>query len=146
MDIILVLNYIYTPTFNLAIEWRKTALSATHPCTQLAYLMSSKAQLLLRKSKCIAAVKQLYVCIYEHHFDLVQGHHPCSRSSSYRQMKSNVTLFVMTLEALQVTLMAQLNDVFADQIQTCTVRLYCITASHHVTSHLVNNVNDMSTH
>ena len=69
MDIILVLNSIYTPKFNLGIlsflsnRVEKTALSPTHPCTQLAYFMPSEAQLLLRKSRCIAATKRV-VCVY----------------------------------------------------------------------------------
>ena len=45
-------------------------------------------------------------------------------------MHSNVTLFVMSLETVQVTLMAQLHDVLANEIQVCTVRLHCVTASH----------------
>ena len=39
---------------------------------------------------------------------------------------------MMTLETMQVALVAQLNNVLADQIQLCTVRLHGITASHPV--------------
>jgi len=36
----------------------------------------------------------------------------------------------MTFEAMQVTLVAQINYVFADEIQMSTVRLHGITISH----------------
>ena len=49
-----------------------------------------------------------------------------------------LTLFMMTFEAMQVTLMTQINDVFADKIQMSAVWLHGITTSHTL-NHSLNH-------